>query len=509
MAWEGSGGAKDVSRKARDMLDASFRTFSKQGEKLQTWLHPDARGVSRDSIEDALHAVFSKQNFPHEAEGDLEQRRRKWAALLLQFQEYGHYSSGNRVGILEGGDACFPEMLAAIRKSRTRVWCESYIFDNSKVGEEFYRALLAAAERGCDVVLVVDYIGSFSLRSDWVASLRQAGGSVVFFNPLLPATECVGPASFRDHRKIMICDDVGFCGGMNIHEEVGEEKYGTSKFYDVHAKLEGPCVADLADVVIDTLRETGSQVVRQRVPQPQPLPNGVYVQILQSNVRQQRRTLQTVIEKAIDAADDKVFLTTAYFFPPGFLRRALTRAPQRGVQLSLLLSGDSDFWPLPGDLLAQSHFLRRFLKESRRNEVEDRVNVHLYRERHMHAKHMSVDGVFATVGSFNFDLYSARRNLEVGVSVFDRSVALQLQDMHKKKAAVSERTCLEDWYYQHPLVRGACAIAYGCVRVSGRNLFDGLDRFQRKWLVRKAALTFQLEEQAGRFVAGSMMWGLE
>lgn len=55
------------------------------------------------------------------------------------------------------------------------------------------------------------------------------------------------------------------------------------------------------------------------------------------------------------------------------------------------------------------------------------VKVHLYEERHMHAKHMCVDGVFSTIGSFNFDLYSARRNLEVGVAVFDRDFARSVQ----------------------------------------------------------------------------------
>ena len=40
----------------------------------------------------------------------------------------------------------------------------------------------------------------------------------VFFNPVLPSTHCVGPLSFRDHRKIMVCDELGFCGGMNIQD---------------------------------------------------------------------------------------------------------------------------------------------------------------------------------------------------------------------------------------------------------------------------------------------------
>jgi len=427
----------------------------------------------------------------------------------LEFQRYGGHSSGNQVSVLEGGDACFPEMLAAIKSAKARVWCESYIFDASPVGLMFFSALLDAARRGCDVILLVDYVGSFGLniKNHRVSELRHAGASVVFFNPLLPASACVGPASFRDHRKILVCDEVGFCGGMNIHEEVGEQKFGTSKFYDVHAKLEGPCVADLADVFLDSLCETGGEVSRPAMSRPGKLPGGVYVQILQSNVRRRRRTLQEVIERAIDSADESLYVTTAYFFPPGFLRRALQRAPQRGVQLSLLLSGSSDFYPLPGDLLAQTHFLRRFLRDTR--EVEDRVTVSLYDKRHMHAKHMSVDGVFSTIGSFNFDLYSARRNLEVGVSVFDRSVARELQSLHLRKAQESQRTTLDDWTYNNPAVRIACAIAYGTIRISGRNVFDGLDCFQRKWLVRKAALTFQLEEQAARFVACSMMWGLD
>ncbi|CAJ1353583.1 unnamed protein product, partial [Effrenium voratum] len=337
--------------------------------------------------------------------------------------------------------------------------------------------------------------------------LRQEGADVVFFNPVLPAHLCVGPISFRDHRKILISDEVGFCGGMNIQEEVGEEIYGTSRFYDVHAKLEGPCVADLAEVFRDSLEEAGGQVVRGPISPPAPLENGIYVQILQSNVRKRRRTLQKVIVKSIDAAQDSLMLTTAYFFPPTFLKAALLRVPARNTSMSLLLSGSSDFYPLPGDLLAQMFFLRGFLSATLPSQ--DRVSVHLYEKRHMHAKHMCVDGVFSTIGSFNFDLYSARRNLEVGVAVFDRSFALQLQQMHQNRVKESRRTFFSDWVYHQPLIWAACGIAYSLLRFSSRNVFDGLDCYQRKWLMRKASLTFLLEEQSAQFVATSMMWGLE
>lgn len=473
--------------------------------QLSPWGPPGQGG--QDPIEESVAAVLASEHFPGASDAWLQRRRAKWRTLLQHFARFGHNSVGNEVTLLEGGDACFPRMLAAIAEAKTRVWLESYIFDSSKVGRLFVEALVAAKQRGCDVILLVDYIGGFGLQVGWVEELRSMGADVVFFNPVLPTSPCSGPASFRDHRKILICDEVGFCGGANIQEEVGEECFGTSKFYEVHAELRGPCVADLADVLRDSLHESGTQVLRESIPRPAPRPNGIYVQILQSNVRQRRRSFQEVITQAIDAAEDAVFLTSPYFFPPGFLRRVLQRVPQRGVSLSLLLSGSSDFYPLPGDLLAQTHFLRRFFLNI--TGYEDRVAVHLYGRRHMHAKHLSIDGIFGTIGSFNFDLYSARRNLEVGISVFDHRFAATLQAMHQRKTQEAKRTMLADAQYQQPVVRVACAIAYYCVRLSGRNLFDGLDCFQRKWLVRKAALTYLLEEQAAPFVAMSMMWGLE
>mmetsp|Transcript_62335 Transcript_62335/g.136200 ORF Transcript_62335/g.136200 Transcript_62335/m.136200 type:complete len:503 (+) Transcript_62335:633-2141(+) len=494
--------AIEYARKKIGKVAGQVDLSTRQREDFYNWY------LNKD-LNDSAKSIFTKENFPDCNEEELQAKRLHWSLLLGGFQRYGHYSGGNRITALEGGDCCYDEMLANIRGAKTRVWLETYIFDRSPVGQLFFEALRDAAKRGCDVVLLVDYIGSFSFPSDWVAELEEAGAEVTFFNPVLPASASVGPLSFRDHRKILICDDVGFCGGMNVQDDVGEEKYGSSKFYDVHAKLQGPCVADLAEVFRDTLDENGGVVVRPRIPIPEAIEGGCYVQVLQSNVRKRRRTLQKVITRSINAAEDSLYITTAYFFPPGFLRRALIQVPTRGAQLSLLLSGSSDFHPIPGDLLAQTHFLRRFFKDLRGHEQN--FSVHLFHERHMHAKHMSVDGIFSYIGSFNYDLYSARRNLEVGIAVFDPGFANTLKNLHLRKVADENchKSTMSDWWYQHWFIRFACASAYTFIRLSGRNFFDGLDCFQHKWLVRKAALNSMLEDEAAHFVGMSMMWGLD
>lgn len=57
-------------------------------------------------------------------------------------------------------------------------------------------------------------------------------------------------------------------GGIYLDEEPGCQgkyfQYGETtmidcrgRFYDVHAKLQGPCVADLAEVFRDSLKEAG------------------------------------------------------------------------------------------------------------------------------------------------------------------------------------------------------------------------------------------------------------
>ena len=91
--------------------------------------------------------------------------------------------------------------------------------------------LIAASRRGCDVVLIVDWLGGFNMQSRWVSELRRAGATVVVFNPAVASSASawgdrpVGPLFFRDHRKILVADEVAFCGSLNISEDAGGKSW--------------------------------------------------------------------------------------------------------------------------------------------------------------------------------------------------------------------------------------------------------------------------------------------
>ena len=203
-------------------------------------------------------------------------------------------------------------MMDGIESATTRVWVETYIFDDSlEVARKVTDALLRAKDRGCDVVVIMDYIGSSTFP--WRKELETANIPVVLFNPFpwshyfdpdIPKS--VGPVPFRDHRKILIADNIGFCGSMNIQGEVvirGSETH--PGFYDLNARIEGPAVSHLGNVFRDSLEESGVGISRPPLPM-MPVKGDTYVQVLQSNVRKQRRSIQKALASQIKAAEREV-----------------------------------------------------------------------------------------------------------------------------------------------------------------------------------------------------------
>ena len=451
-------------------------------------------------IAEAVTSCF-KDAYSLSSVSDVQKNRNKWAKILYDLQKQGSYSSGNTVELLDTGDVAIPSMIDAIDAAQSHVWFESYIVDSSEPSRAVIDALIRAARRGCDVLAILDYCGC--LDFNWRDELTEAGVTVVNFNPALFSSvpgKVVGPFYFRDHRKILIADDTAFCGSMNIHAETAGPKFpgGSATFHDVHMKLQGPCVAQLGDVVRDSLEESASGVKREPLLPATRKKDGVYVQVFQSNVLRSQRSIQLAISRLIDSADKKLIIASSYFTPPGFLKRRILGAINRQVPTHLLVSGDSDFWPIPGDLLAQTHAIRKFVPK---------CDVREYSQRHMHAKFVSVDGCFSAVGSFNFDRWSARRNLEVMVGVMDRNFTAKLENVHAELASRTPQSNIETWKFQVWWARAACAASYWVMKITGKNMFDGFDSHDQTWKLQKKKLLEKLDASVPVAVATSAMWG--
>lgn len=135
-------------------------------------------------------------------------------------------------------------MLHAINRASKQVFLSTYIFRGGSVGESFTEALCHAARRGVDVRLLMDGFGGavYSLRKPW-KRIPQAGGQLARFLPprLFPPSLSL---NLRNHRKLLICDDTAFTGGMNIADNHILSKH-PGCVQDLHFRCEGPIVDQL------------------------------------------------------------------------------------------------------------------------------------------------------------------------------------------------------------------------------------------------------------------------
>src|SRR5262245_53887966 len=128
------------------------------------------------------------------------------------------FVAGNRVRFLRNGREAFPAMLEAIASAEQQILLEMYWFGSDRVGRRFAEALGAARDRGVEVALIYDAVGSIGADRAMFAELEQRGVHVLEYNPIAPWRQrfAFSRISRRDHRKLLVVDgSVGFTGGIN------------------------------------------------------------------------------------------------------------------------------------------------------------------------------------------------------------------------------------------------------------------------------------------------------
>jgi cardiolipin synthase len=389
----------------------------------------------------------------------LEPLRRRWVATMRQLRPLGGCATGNRVQLFESGDEVWDRMWRAMRAARERVWLETYILEPDRVGTRTLAELANAAGRGCEVVLLYDDFGSRRVDDALLAPLRAVGVRALAYNPLLPWRRH-GPILRRNHRKLLIVDsDVAFCGGLNVGEDYAGPGLGNSRFRDSHVRVEGAAVRELARLFTATLAEIGEPApagARAEDP-PACVPSpGSLVQVLESNQFRKRRAIQRTLRTTLKRASLRCWATSPYFVPPPRLRQAMAKAAQRGVDVRVLTSGPSD---VPLVSLASQHVYAWLVARG--------VRIFEYgtEQRLLHAKSVTVDGVYGMVGSFNFDFWSWGRNLEVNLGVLDLQFARELEAQFERDLAQAREVRLADLAGRSAWQRLLQALAFRLLRL--------------------------------------------
>ena len=331
---------------------------------------------------------------------------------------------------LRSGQEAFPAMLEAIGQARQSIRLEMYIFSAETPGLEFQEALVQAAKRGVKVRVLLDSLGSFSLPAHYWKQLTEAGGKFRWFNPFK-----LGRFTYRDHRKILVCDELtGFVGGFNIAPEYAGDGV-TKGWCDLGVMLRGSLAAELAESFDHSfarahLAHSPLQRLRKAVSRATISAEGWRL-LLSGPGRGYnylKRTLATDLANA-----HTVQIICAYFLPTWRLRREIHKVVRRGGRVQLVLAGKSD---VRLSQLATHRLYRSLLKAG--------VEIYEYQPQILHAKLFLIDEQ-VYVGSSNLDARSLNINYELLVRIGQKEVVDEARQIFHATLAHSRKVHLAGW----------------------------------------------------------------
>ncbi|NKJ51327.1 cardiolipin synthase [Burkholderia sp. SG-MS1] len=329
---------------------------------------------------------------------------------------------GNSVRTLVNGAATFEAIFEAIGNARHYVIVQFFIVRDDALGEMLKDALIAKASQGVRVYFLYDSIGSFDLPHRYVAALRAGG---VEMHPFATHRRFVNrlQLNFRNHRKIVSVDgERAFVGGHNVGVEYLGGRAPLSPWRDTHIEVRGPAVASIQFVFTEDWHWATQQLPEFDMPAATPgAPaghEGMHCLVVPSGPADKQETCSLFFVEAINAARERVWITTPYLVPDEAVFSALRLAVLRGVDVRILI-------PCRRDHLVVFAASKLYAYDSLRAGIR----IFRYQPGFLHQKVVLIDSVAAAIGSANLDNRSFRLNFEIMVLTVDHGFAQEVETM--------------------------------------------------------------------------------
>jgi len=323
----------------------------------------------------------------------------------------------NSIQVLKDGHLVFEEVFRALDKAERFICLDFYIFRDDETGRALAELLARKSREGVRVYLIYDHFGCLTTSSRFWEFLQSHGVEILPFHPF----QWTNPNLYfhRDHRKLVVIDGgVAFTGGLNVGDEYrGYLRKKITGWRDTGVLVNGPIAGAMFEAFKKSWMECQGGRIEDRPGDPGGAPGqDVAMLPLFSSSRKSMRALRQLLQFSAHAALKSIHLTMAYFIPTRKFLRFLMKAARRGVDVKIILPGQSDLHIVA---LASRTYYKTLLREG--------VQIFHYQPRVLHAKTMVFDGQWSIVGSANLDSRSLNYNYECGVGVLDEGVGGEME----------------------------------------------------------------------------------
>ncbi|BCB03549.1 cardiolipin synthase [Bacillus sp. KH172YL63] len=334
------------------------------------------------------------------------------------------------ISIFKTGESFYEALFEDCKAAEEHIWIHFFIIRDDSIANELFDLLIEKAQRGVDVRLSVDFLGS-DIRESTVKKLREGGVYVLKSRPARIQNISYS-LHHRNHRRLISIDQqIGYIGGFNMGEEYLGKDPNLGYWRDYHLRLNGSAVYEISRQFAMDWKEDGGGHIPYPLPPESPFKeSGSPVKFLFSSG-------EGLVDKTvgwINRAEESVTITTPYFIPDENLVSALKDAVERGVKVNVLVPDDTDAWfTKPPSYAIEEELLT------------SGVNFYLYQKGFFHGKVIIIDHQWADVGTANWDSRSFHLNDESNAIIQDAEVALKLEALINEDMEDSAKLTMESF----------------------------------------------------------------
>ncbi len=315
---------------------------------------------------------------------------------------------GNVLTLLDTGPRRLDALLALIDGATRSLRILYYIYADDESGRRVNAALIAAAQRGVRVALIVDGFGSDTTDERFFDPVEGAGVSVCRFSARFGRRYLL-----RNHQKLALADEQRIIiGGFNIEDDY----FGTvaeHAWRDLGLLVEGPAAERLAgyfDALSAWVHDGTGKLRRLNAALSRwSETEGATRWLIGGPTRKLSPWARAV--RADLRAGRRIDVIAGYFTPSPTLLRRLDRAGKRSAEVRIVTASKSD----NNATIAAARFTYAGL-------LRKGIRLFEYQPTKLHTKLYVIDDA-VHIGSANFDMRSLFINLELMLRIEDRAFA--------------------------------------------------------------------------------------
>ena len=331
--------------------------------------------------------------------------------------------AGHTLHIVREPDDRLQAFLRLIESATATITLSIYMFYNDTSGTEVRDALVAAAQRGVKVDMLIDSFGSGNVPVAFFQPIAEAGGNYHYFSSRWRLSYLI-----RNHQKILIVDNQhALIGGYNITDQYFGRR-GDQSWEDLGLILSGPEVARIATYVAELIELSADGGVRllalrRLIREWRPGNGALQWQIggPTNRIAPWALALKRDLQRG-----KEIDIVAGYFSPTQTILRRLAKTVRNGGQVRLVLAGKTD----NGATIGAARILYGYL-------LKRHVQICEFQPRLLHTKMLVIDNA-SYLGSANLDIRSMFINKEVMLRIDDSAVADYLRTLADKLAQESE-----------------------------------------------------------------------